>query len=88
MASKRECEQAGLQSPRDIGGQLREFAEMGIYQLTADVVCGQCSEEETVERPKCDNCPAMPILGHIENQIGREGIRFMKQLVKDWASAR
>ena len=70
-----------FREPQFVGGELEYFAEQRLLRLIAPKICGKREEPSGC----CDNCYGMVILGHIENQIGKAGISFMKQLVKDWA---
>ncbi|MDO9334144.1 MAG: hypothetical protein Q7T57_06450 [Dehalococcoidales bacterium] len=71
-----------MREPRTVGLDLDEFAANGLIDLISEAVCGkthtECDEEE------CDGCVGMVALGHLTNQIGQEGIKFMRQLVKEW----
>lgn len=71
-----------LNSPREFGGDLRRFAEGDLFNLLSGHVCGDCTMPS---REDCDDCQALAVLGHLENQIGEAGIRFMKELVEQWS---
>ena len=80
----------GWKSTGMIGYELEKFAESGLCDLISPAVCGEC------EAPGCDEdenlqpiqmCAGQYVLAHIENQICHEGVKFMKQLVKEWRAA-
>ena len=65
--------------PNNIGGALGNFNHQGLSNLLSLAVCGLGCEAD-----ECDDCPGVAVLGHLENQIGQDGIRFMRDLIDKW----
>lgn len=66
-----------IKEPNLVGDKLQHFTNEELCSLLSKA-CGKCNTDE------CDGCPGLAILMNVENQIGEEGIAFMKQLVRDW----
>lgn len=67
--------------PRTVGDELMEFAESGLTGELDKAMCQPCNADE------CNGCAGFVALSHLENQIGEAGVKFMKELVKEWAEA-
>ena len=67
-----------IRCPKIIGVELEDFATGEITKLLSDIICEPCN------RDSCDRCPGIAILGHLENQIGKQGIEEMKKLIKQF----
>ena len=71
----------GFSAPKTVGDKLTDFAESGLTTELDKAMCQPCNADE------CHGCPGFNALGHLENQIGEAGVKFMKELVKEWAEA-
>ncbi len=61
---------------------LEDFAgQAELWGIISDLVCGECKTRCL----GCLNCPARDMMEEIEDLIGREGVTFMENLVKEWA---
>jgi hypothetical protein len=67
-----------LRCPDRIGDKLEDFATVEIYSLLEMIMCDSCPASN------CDGCPGPAIGGHLENQIGEQGIAYMKKLISEW----
>lgn len=69
---------------------MEDFASEGLYYLVAQVVCKACKTSSCVPdvmSPEVKGvCPGLALIDHVEGQIKRAGIEFMKQLVHEWRS--
>lgn len=67
---------------------LEGFGMDGLLTLLDICVCGRdCKAVEAIGVDEaCDTCPASKIKDILERQIEREGIRYMKALIKEWGS--
>lgn len=70
-----------FRGPQRIGDAIRDFTDRGLNWVVARQVCGKPYDCPTDE---CHGCYGLVIIGHLENQIGEQGIAFMKQLAEDW----
>ena len=67
-----------FREPRQVGDKLIYFAQYDLAHQLAPRLCKPCGADE------CDGCYGMVVVGHLENQIGEQGIAFMKQLAENW----
>ncbi len=75
-----------VKEPTAIGEKLLHFAEHGaICTLLAKAICTSCDASSCDDSDCPSNCPGLAILGHLENQVGQEGIKLMRLLVEEFS---
>jgi len=75
-----------VKEPTTVGEKLLHFAEDGtIGTLLAKAICTRCDAASCDDADCPGNCPGLALLGHLENQIGQEGIKLMRLLVEEWS---
>ena len=72
-----------------IGEELCDFGDGGLHKVINEHACHGCpgyvSCNNEDGKPECEGLALMAI---VENQVGYEGIKFMKELVKTWGEVK
>jgi hypothetical protein len=90
MAKATDRTKSTLTCPDSIVDKAAEFfedcSEQSLSTLLANAVCGSGFLPEC-EEGECDHCPGLAIMGHLENQLCRSAIQFVREQIQAWKEA-